>query len=75
MVQFIFEDGNKDLKGRYFPLGDGIRKYLTNLLNTYEGDKGLPGYKRLCNILEMPNGIEYNELKRIKNFFDNLFQK
>lgn len=71
MVQFIFEDGNKDLKGRYFPLGDGIRKYLTNLLNTYEGDKGLPGYKRLCNILEMPNGIEYNELKRIKNFFDN----
>lgn len=71
MVQFIFEDGNSDLKGRYFPLGDGIRKYLTNLLNTYEGDKGIPGYKRLCNILEMPNGIEYNELKRIKSFFDN----
>ena len=71
MVHLILEDGNSDLKGRYFPLGDGIRKYLTNLLNTYEGDKGIPGYKRLCNILEMPNGIEYNELKRIKNFFDN----
>lgn len=71
MIHLILEDGNSDLKGRFFPLGDGIRKYLTNLLNTYEGDKGTSGYKRLCNILTMPNGIAYNELKRIKNFFDN----
>lgn len=71
MVQFIFEGGNSELKGRYFPLGDGIRKHLTQIYNTYNGDKGIPGYKRLANILSMPNGIEYNELKRIKNYFDN----
>lgn len=71
MVYFLFEDGNSELKGRYFPLGIGIRKHLENVLKNYNGDKSSEGYKRLNNILAMPNGIEYNELKRIKNFFDN----
>lgn len=71
MVYFLCEDGNSELKGRFFPLGSGIRKHLEQTLLNYNGDKSCAGYKRLNNILSMPNGIAYNEMKRIKNFFDN----
>ena len=71
MIHFIFEGGNSELKGRFFPLGKGIRKHLEQTLASYDGDKTIIGYKRLNNILSMENGIAYNELKRIKNFFDN----
>ena len=68
MIHFIQE--NKDLKNRKFPLPNGIKKYLNNILKSYKGDKTNDGYKRLNNILNM-DGIKYNEMKRIKNFFDN----
>ena len=71
MIHFLFEGGNSDLKGRYFPLGKGIRKHLEQTLASYDGDRSVIGYKRLNNILSMANGIAYNEMKRIKNFFDN----
>ena len=71
MIHFINEDGNKDLKGRKFMLSKGIKKHLLNTLNSYNGDKNIEGYKRLVNILSMENGIDYNEMKRLKNFFDN----
>lgn len=71
MIHFLFEGGNSDLKGRYFPLGKGIRKHLEQTLASYDGDRSVIGYKRLNNILSMENGIAYNEMKRIKNFFDN----
>lgn len=71
MTHFIFEGGNSELKGRFFPLGKGIRKHLEQTLASYDGDKTVLGYKRLHNILSMENGIAYNEMKRIKNFFDN----
>lgn len=70
MIIFINEDGNKELKGRKFMLGKGIKKHLMQTLKDYNGDKTIDGYKRLNNILEM-DGIDYNEMKRIKNFFDN----
>jgi len=71
MIHFLFEGGNSDLKGRYFPLGKGIRRHLEQTLASYDGDRSVIGYKRLNNILSMENGIAYNEMKRIKNFFDN----
>ena len=71
MVYFLLEDGNSELKGRFFPLGNGIRKHLEATLKNYTGDKSSEGYKRLNNILSMENGITYEEMKRIKNFFDN----
>lgn len=71
MLHFLFEDGNAELKNRVFPLGDGIRKHLQSTLNNYTGDKTTNGYKRLNNLLSMDNGIAYNEMKRIKNFFDH----
>lgn len=67
----ILNEGNKELKHRVFPLGKGIKKHLIATLKNYEGNKTVDGYKRLNNILSMDNGISYNEMKRIKNFFDN----
>ena len=61
---------NNELKHRKFPLAKGIKKHLLQIKNTYKGDKNVDGYKRLNNILEM-DGINYNEMKRLKNFFDN----
>ena len=57
MIHLLFEGGNKDLKNRKFPLPKGVRKYLATILNNYNGDKDVEGYKRLNNILEM-NGIK-----------------
>ena len=75
MIHFLVEDGNRKLKGRLFPLGRKIKKHLINTLSDYEqsgGDKTVDGYKRLNNLLyNMPDGIEYNEMKRIKNYFDH----
>lgn len=68
MLHIITE--NNELKNRNFPIPDGVRKYLQKTLDNYNGDKTIDGYKRLNNILSM-NGIAYNEMKRLKNFFDN----
>lgn len=69
MLHLIFEDGNSALKNRTFPLPKGIRKHLQSTLDNYTGDKTIDGYKRLNNLLQM-NGVEYNEMKRLKNYFD-----
>lgn len=71
MLHLLIEDGNSELKHRFFPLGRNIRKHLQATLDNYDGDKTIDGYKRLNNVLSMENGIAYNEMKRIKNFFDN----
>ena len=70
MIYFINEDGNSLLKGKKFFLPDKIKKHLLSTLKNFNGDKTCNGYKRLNNIIKM-NGIEYNEMKRLKNFFDN----
>lgn len=76
MLHLLFEsgDGNSELKGRRFPLGKNIYAHLKETLDNYKGDKSVEGYKRLVNIISMNDnegGILYNEMKRIKNFFDN----
>ena len=69
MLHLIFE-GNQELNNRTFPLPKGVRTHLQNTLDNYSGDKTVDGYKRLNNVLDM-NTISYQEMKRIKNFFDN----
>lgn len=76
MLHLLFEsgDGNSELKGKRFPLGKNIYAHLKETLDNYKGDKSVEGYKRLVNIINMDDnegGILYNEMKRIKNFFDN----
>ena len=69
MLHLLIED-NSDLKNRTFPIPDGVRDLLQKTLDNYNGDKTVDGYKRLNNLLSM-DSIAYNEMKRIKNFFDN----
>lgn len=76
MLHLLIEsgDGNSELKGKRFPLGKNIYAHLKETLDNYKGDKSVEGYKRLVNIINMNDnegGILYNEMKRIKNFFDN----
>lgn len=66
----LLTEGNKELQHRRFPLGKGIRKHLQATLDNYTGDKTVDGYKRLNNLLAM-DAVNYQEMKRIKNFFDN----
>lgn len=70
----LITEGNKELKNRYFVLPNGIRKHLQQTLDDYNAsgaDRSIDGYKRLNNILSTENGISYEDMKRIKNFFDN----
>lgn len=68
MLHLLIE--NNELKNRVFPIPDGVRKILQQTLDNYNGDKTIDGYKRLNNLLSSDN-ITYQEMKRIKNFFDN----
>lgn len=74
MVYLLTEDGNTFLKGRKFMPGETIIKHLKNTLAQYDGDESIEGYDRLVNLIDMidnKGGIEYNEMKRLQNYFDN----
>jgi hypothetical protein len=69
----ILNEENNDLKGKMFPIFDGLRKHLKKTLSDYEernGDKNNDGYDRLVWICSQ-DSISTEEMKRIKNFFDN----
>ena len=71
MTHLLFENGNSELIGKKFPLTNGIRKHLLGIYKNFNGDKTTNGYKRLGFIVNSSDGIDYNEMKRIKNYFDN----
>lgn len=69
----ILNEENSDLRGKRFPLFDGLKKHLKKTLSDYEkknGDKNNVGYDRLVWICSQDN-LSTEEMKRIKNFFDN----
>ena len=66
----ILTEENRELSNRTFPIPDNVRKLLSRTLAEYKGDKDVDGYKRLNNLLSSDT-ISYQEMKRIKNFFDN----
>ena len=66
----LLVEGNSELKNRSFKIPKEVRELLQNTLDNYNGDKTIDGYKRLNNLLSMDT-ISYQEMKRIKNFFDN----
>lgn len=68
MLHIITE--NNELRHRVFPIPDGVRKILQQTFDSYDGDKTIEGYKRLKNLLGSKT-ITYQDMKRIKNFFDN----
>ena len=61
---------NKDLLDKYFNCPDDVIHKLNNALSKYQegGDTG--GYKRAKGIVD-DRRITYQQMKRIKNYFDN----
>ena len=61
---------NKMLRYKLFVIPQKIKQHLENTLSNYKGDATIDGYKRLNNLVDSKE-LTYNEMKRIKNFFDN----
>jgi hypothetical protein len=62
---------NKDLYGNTIPLPENVSEYLNRCFNAAKGaDETTEGYKRNKELREK-NEITYQQLKRIKNWFDN----
>lgn len=78
MIHFLTEggDGNKELKNRRWFLPDGVRHHLEKVKDDNEKDKlsknptTKEAWDHLEFILGEEKGISYNEMKRIKNWFD-----
>lgn len=73
MLIFLRED-NRDLRGMTFMPGYSVVSHLENTLRNYTGNMNEKGYRRLCNLIGFckdGSGISYNELRRLKNWFDH----
>lgn len=68
---YLLNEGNKELENRRFVIPKGVKKHLLSTLKHYKGDKTVDGYKRLNNLVSMTDGVTYQEMKRLKNFFDH----
>jgi hypothetical protein len=66
--------GNSELRGKHWSCPEYVTNALRTAVQRYESvnkeDKPTEGYKRAKGILEN-NLIEYAQMKRIKNWFDN----
>jgi len=60
---------NSALQGYTWKIPKELHNHLQKTMNAYKGDKNVEGYKRLETLLNEPN-VSYEQLKRIKNFFD-----
>lgn len=72
MIVFLNEE-NSELRGKMFPIPEGVMKHLKKTLKSYEekdGNKNNKGYDHLKWLTEQER-VSTEELKRIKNFFDN----
>lgn len=78
MIHFITEggDGNKELKTRRWFLPDGVRHHLEKIKDGNKKEElsknhtTKEAWDHLVFILGEEKGISYNEMKRIKNWFD-----
>lgn len=61
---------NSDLKGKYFQCPDKVLKKIEKEASSYKGDSTDSGFKRAKNILKNNGKISYEQMKRIKNYFD-----
>jgi hypothetical protein len=65
---------NSSLKNNCVKIDEELKDHLLKIYNAYKGDKKIEGYTRLKNLCD-ENEISYEQLKRIKNFFDNFSGK
>jgi hypothetical protein len=61
---------NSELRGNKVTFDDDINYHLKRIFNAYKGPKDVEGYSRLRDLCDN-NDITYEQLKRIKNFFDS----
>jgi hypothetical protein len=61
---------NAKLKGVTISIDKDINHHLKRIFNAYCGDRNIEGYTRLKNLCDCKE-ISYEQLARIKNFFDN----
>lgn len=61
---------NSSLQGYSWDVPEELHSHLRRTLSAYKGDKTVEGYKRLEGLVNEPK-VSYEQLKRIKNFFDN----
>ena len=75
MIHFLYEGGNRDLKDRRWVIPDGVRAHLESVMSNNKKETltsnhtTKEAYNHLEFILGLDNGISYNEMKRIKNWF------
>lgn len=62
---------NSNLKGKTFIIPDKILSHLRKTLKTFPDSKNVKGFNRL-NFLLKNKKCSYEQLKRIKNYFDYL---
>ena len=60
---------NSSLQGYSWDIPEELHSHLRRTMNAYKGDKNVEGYKRLEGLINEPK-VSYEQLKRIKNFFD-----
>ena len=76
MVHFLAEGGNRELKDRRWVIPDGVKSHLESVLSDNKKEEltsnhtTKEAYDHLEYILGQDNGVSYNEMKRIKNWFD-----
>jgi hypothetical protein len=61
---------NSELYGNKIELPEEVIGYLDDCFNSVQADKSVDGYRRNID-LRKTRSVTYQQLKRIKNFFDN----
>jgi hypothetical protein len=61
---------NSELYGNKIELPEEVIGYLDDCFNSVQADKSVDGYRRNID-LRKNRSVTYQQLKRIKNFFDN----
>jgi len=60
---------NSKLQGKSWQIPKELHDHLKKTMRAYKGEENVEGFQRLQNLINNPN-VSYEELKRIKNFFD-----
>jgi hypothetical protein len=61
---------NSQLQGKVWDIPVKMKDHLQTIFDAYKGPKNVEGWERLRDMLSSDT-ITYEQMKRIKNFFDN----
>lgn len=61
---------NSKLQGKKISIPENVKLHLSKIFTAYRGDETVEGYARLKKLVNKDQ-ISYEQLKRVKNFFDN----